>query len=390
MTISAREREMLDWLDSRQQDMLDLLERMVNTDSGSNDKQGVDAVGEILQREFEADGIECSRIAMDRHGDILRASVAQAQNDRPILLLGHRDTVFGKGEAERRPFTVRDGRAYGPGVADMKAGLVMNAYLLKGFSRYDLSPSPIVALFTSDEEIASPSSRPVIEAEARRARLVFNSEPGRPGGNVVTGRKGGIFFRCQVKGKSAHSGVNYTEGASAIEELARKITRWHALTDLQAGTTVNIGLISGGQSTNTVAPNAECSIDLRYVDPAHRDDMVQAITAIAERCTVDGTSAEIRIQGEFKPLMQSEASRQLFEHHIRTAREIGLTLAGEYTGGCADSGLTAAVGTPTLCAVGPVGGKAHTEEEYMEIETFLSRTQALALTIMRLSEGTVQ
>ena len=140
-----------------------------------------------------------------------------------IVLMGHRDTVFPKGEAARRPFRIENGRAYGPGVADMKAGLVMNAFVLAAFRKFGAAPGPMVGLFTGDEEIGSPEGRIAIEAEGRMARAVFNSEPGRPSGNVVTARKGGVFMMLSIEGKAAHSGGNFEAGISAIEELARKI-----------------------------------------------------------------------------------------------------------------------------------------------------------------------
>ncbi len=161
--------------------------------------------------------------------------------------MGHRDTVFPDGEAARRPFSVRDGIAYGPGVADMKAGLVMNCFILAAFAKFGGAPAPLVGLFTGDEEIGSPEGRAVIETEARRARVVFNSEPGRVSGNVVTGRKGGVFMSFHITGKAAHSGANFSDGISAIEELAGKIQAIHALTDLERGITLNVGLVSGGR-----------------------------------------------------------------------------------------------------------------------------------------------
>src|SRR3954464_4854150 len=142
---------------------------------------------------------------------------------------GRGDGVFAVGGGGRRPFTIRDGVAYGPGVADMKAGLVMNCFVLAAFAKFGGAPAPLVGLFTGDEEIGSPEGRAVIEAEARRARVVFNSEPGRVSGNVVTGRKGGVFMAFRVTGRAAHSGGNFAEGISAIEELARKIQAVHAL-----------------------------------------------------------------------------------------------------------------------------------------------------------------
>src|SRR5947208_8468443 len=242
MTSGGRgEKVGVEWLDGQKGAMLELLEDIVNIDGGSYDKAGVDAVGVRLRGFLEEQGIACETIANENFGDALRATVGGPSNS-VIMLMGHRDTVFPKGEPTRRRFRIENGRAYGPGVADMKAGLVMNAFVLAAFQKFGGAPAPLVALFTSDEEIGSPSSRPVIEAEARRARAVFNSEPGRPSGAVVTGRKGGVFMKCEVKGRAAHSGGNFEQGISAIEELARKIVALHALTEIPKGITVNVGL----------------------------------------------------------------------------------------------------------------------------------------------------
>src|SRR5215468_6293151 len=304
----------LDWLASQRPAMLALLEELVNTDSGSYDKAGVDAVGERIRGFLDRQGIVHDTIANERMGDVVRATVGAGANTS-ILLMGHRDTVFPKGEASRRSFRIENGRAYGPGVSDMKAGLVMNAFVLAAFQKFGGAPAPLVGLFTSDEEIGSPACRPIIEAEARRARAVFNSEPGRPSGNVVSGRKGGVFMKMEITGKAAHSGGNYQEGISAIEELARKIIALHAITDLTRGTTVNVGLISGGQTVNTVAPWAKCEIDLRYVTPPDREDAMGKIARIVETANVPGTSAKLAIAGEFKPLVQNPDSKRLFEHY---------------------------------------------------------------------------
>jgi glutamate carboxypeptidase len=365
--------------------MIDLLRDVVNIDSGSYDKEGVDAVGARFERHFAEHGIPCRREANASFGDAIHAEVAKpGSNEKPVLLMGHRDTVFGKGEAGRRPFTIKDGRAYGPGVADMKSGLVMNVFVATAFHKFGGNPHPIKLLITSDEEIGSPSSRPVIEREGRSARAVFNSEPGRPTGNVVTGRKGGIFMHMAVTGKAAHSGANFAAGVSAIGELAHKIVQIHALTDLDKGITLNVGLISGGQSVNTTAPSAEGQIDLRYVDPADRARVMDAIEKIVATSYVPGTSATLTIKGEFVPVVQSAESKALFENYQAAARQAGLTtLQGEFSGGCADSGFTAAVGTPTICGLGPVGGLAHTPEEYLEIDSIVPRAQALALAILR-------
>lgn len=377
--------DILAWLETQQPAMLALLEEVVNIDSGSYDKAGVDEVGRRFERFFSEQGIPTRWIRNDRFGDTLKAEAAgSGGGNRPIVLMGHRDTVFPKGEVARRPFTIRDGNAYGPGVMDMKGGLVLNAFVLAAYHKFGGAPGPLVALLTSDEEIGSPACRPIIEETARNARCVFNSEPGRITGNVVSGRKGGVFMTFAVHGKAAHSGANFQDGASAIAELAHKIVALQAITDLARGITLNVGIIKGGQSVNTVAPLAEGEIDLRYVTHDQRGEAMARIEAIIAHSTVPGTRAEMAIKGEFLPLVQDEASKQLFATYQSSAREAGFSVEGEFSGGCADSGFTASVGCPTLCSTGPVGAKAHSPEEYLVVDSFVPRAKALAIAISRL------
>lgn len=375
----------VDWLAHQHDAMIALLREAVDTGSGSYDKAGVDAVGAVFERFFATHGLPTTREPHATFGDAIHIRLDDApSNERPIVLMGHRDTVFPKDEELRRPFRIDGGRAYGPGVADMKAGLVMNAFVLAAFKRFGGAPGPLAGLITSDEEIASPSSRPIIERVARGARCVFNSEPGRPTGAVVTGRKGGVFMIVEVHGRAAHSGGAFEKGISAIGELAHKIVAIHALTDLSRGITLNVGLVKGGQSVNTTAPHAEGQIDLRYVDPADRARTLDAIRHIVATPTVAGTTAALTIRGEFLPLVQTPDAVTMFETYLAAAADAGLAVTGEFSGGCADSGFTAGVGCPTLCSVGPVGGNAHTPEEYLEIDSLVPRAQALALAILRL------
>lgn len=383
--MNAHDTDALRWLDGQEGAMLALLEELVNIDSGSYDKPGVDAVGARIAAFLADEGIPVTTIPVEGYGDALKAEVAgSGGGNRPVVLMGHRDTVFPKGEVARRPFHIADGRAFGPGVADMKAGLVMNAFVLVAYHRAGGAPVPLVGLFTSDEEIGSPACRPIIEETARGARAVLNSEPGRPTGNVVTGRKGGVFMQLEVLGKAAHSGGNYADGRSAILELAHKTVAFHAITDLARGITVNVGLVSGGQSVNTVAPRATCEIDLRYVTPSDRTEAMDRIAAIVSASTVPDTTAHLSIKGEFLPLVQDEGARALFETYAQVSAGLDRPVDGEFAGGCADSGFTASVGCPTLCAVGPVGGKAHSPEEYLEVESLVPRARAMAQTIAAL------
>lgn len=362
---------------------LDLLEKIVNIDSGTGDKAGVDAVGETIA-DFLADyGIETRRIPLAAQGDGFEARLGGEGSH--VLLMGHRDTVFPKGEASRRPYTVRGDRAYGPGVADMKAGLVQNAMVLAAFAQEKLPHPPLVALFTGDEEIGTPASRPLIEKAARGALVVFNAEPGRVSGNVVTGRRGGVFLRASLSGRAAHAGLDYEYGRSAILALARKIESWTGLTDKDADVTVNVGLVSGGQSVNTVAPWARCEIDMRYSNPDDRDRLVEAVKAVARTESVEGTTCDVEVIGEFLPMVRTEEQDRMLALYRECARESGLDLDAEFTRSCADSGITASLGVPTICAVGPVGGRAHSEEEYLELSTLVPRMAAVGLSILKLS-----
>lgn len=388
MTAPAeKETLVLDWLAAQKDAMLELVRALVDIDSGSYDKAGVDAVGARLCAFLAAHDVAFTVIANDRFGDAIRARVDNAAGggaNAPVLLLGHRDTVFPAGEAGRRPFRVVEGRGSGPGCCDMKAGVVVNAFVLAALARFAAAPSSVTALFTADEEIGSPSSKVLIKDAARSARAVFNSEPGRPGGGVVTGRKGGKFMRIDVVGKAAHAGNNLADGISAIEELARKIVKLHALTDLPNGISCNVGTIAGGQTVNTVAPHATAEVDLRFIHPEEGARALVAVEVIVAQANVPGTRASLEITGEFEPLVASDASRRLFEHYAACARSLGQTVESVFAGGCADSGFAASVGAPTICAVGPIGGRAHTPEEYLDVVSIIPRAQALALAIMRL------
>ena len=260
----------------------------------------------------------------------------------------------------------------------------MNCFVLAAIQKFGGAAAPVTALFTGDEEIGSPFSRPVIERHARDARAVFNSEPGRGLGAAVTGRKGGLFMRFEITGRAAHSGANFEMGISAINELAHKTLALHALSDPKNGITLNVGVVSGGQTVNTVAPWAKGEVDLRFITPAQRADTQAKVEAIMAKSFVPGTSAKLKITGEFVPLVEGTDGKALFEHYGACIKELGNEPSAIFTGGCADSGFAAATGAPTICAVGPVGGRGHTPEEYMEVDTLVPRAQAVALAVLRL------
>jgi glutamate carboxypeptidase len=377
----------LDHLGRQHEAMIALLADLVNIDSGSYNKRGVDAVGARLREFLEPCGLACEVFANPTYGDCIAVRLpGGGGGNRPIILMGHRDTVFPDGTAAARPFRIAGNEAFGPGVADMKSGLVMNAFVLAAFARFG-APCPLVGLYTADEEIASPSSRPVIEAEARDARAVFNSEPGRPSGNLVSRRKGAAFIEFEVTGRAAHSGAAHAQGISAVEALARKVQRLHKLTDYDLGATVNVGLIAGGTAVNTVAARATAAVDVRFPTLNIMEKILGEVREICRCCEFPGSEGRILREGSFLPLEQDEAGRKLLDSYARAAAGLGFQVAGEATGGSADSGFTAALGTPTLCATGPVGGNAHRDDEWCRIDTIVPRAQALALTILDTAAG---
>jgi len=372
------------WLREHEQEMFSLLERVVNIESGSYHKPGVDRVCEEFRAFFDAAGIPTQVYAQAEYGNCLRADVAgNGDVELPhVLLLGHMDTVFPPGTLAEWPYEVRNGIAYGPGVADMKAGLVMNAFVARAFHECGGNRAPIRVLFTGDEEIASPASRHLTVEMARGAATVLNAEPGRPTGNVVVERKGAMFIDFEVSGVAAHAGVAHEKGASAVEALARKIVALHALTDYSSGVTTNVGKIEGGVSVNTVSPHAKGSLDVRFPKGVDDDELERRILSIIEEEAPPCTCGRVTREGRFLPLFQTDESRLLLQDYARAAESLGVTVEGESTGGSADSGLTAAAGAPTICATGPIGGHVHTRKEYCELRTVLLRAQICAQTII--------
>ncbi len=386
MSRSSLARSLTAWLARKHAEMLELLEAAVNIDSGSADKDGVDRVARLFRERLQASGLEVTTHPMSGHGDCISAELppGDASAGPHVLLLGHMDTVFPAGTAVRRPFRTEGPTAYGPGVADMKAGLVMNVFVTLAFAELGGNPNPIRLLLTGDEEIASPASRELTKALAKGARAAFNSEPGRPTGNVVTGRKGALFVDFEVSGVAAHSGVNPEKGASAIAAIARKILDLHALADSRVGVSANVGTVRGGMSVNTVADFAAGQLDVRFPGDVDPEALRTKIREIVEREAIACTCGRVTREGMFLPLTPSAAGEHLLKAYQASAASLGFAVEGEFTGGSADSGLTASVGVPTLCAVGPVGGNVHTEREYCQIDSLVPRAQALALTLLDL------
>ena len=373
-------------LESQRQSMLQRLGELVGHESPSRDKAALDALAPVLAARLEALGAEVSLSANPEGGDNLRARWAAsgaAGARRPVLVLGHFDTVWPRGTLAARPFRIADGRAFGPGSFDMKAGLVLLEFAVAAIRAHGRALSrPIVVLWTTDEEIGSPGSRAAIEAEAQSAAFVLVLEPPLPGGHVKTARKGVGRFELVALGRPAHAGIEPEKGISAVVELAHQVLQLQSLNSPPAGTTVNVGVIQGGTVVNVVPALATASIDVRVATRAEADRIESALRTLAP--VLPG--ARLRIAGSFNrpPMERSARSAALFGQLHAIGRSLGLDLGEGSTGGASDGNFTAALGVPTLDGLGAPGAGAHAVDEHIIIATFPERAALLAEALLGL------
>ncbi|WP_289141244.1 M20 family metallopeptidase [uncultured Brevibacillus sp.] len=358
---------------------LQLLEEAVNMDSPSRDKALGDRMAGWFALQFQRlTGGRAELIPNATYGDQVRCTLGEG--DKQILIIGHYDTVWLEGEAARRPFAIRDGKAFGPGVYDMKAGVLQAMFALRALVKQGRMPADkkIVLLLSSDEEIGSPTSRQLVEEEAARSVASFVLEPPtEPIGALKTWRKGSAHFTLAVQGISAHAGVDHQKGVSAIEELARQIQFLHSLTDYTKGTTVNVGVIKGGIGSNVVADYAEAGIDVRIVSMEEAERIEKVIRELTP--TLNGTTISVTGGIRRPPMERTEETGALFSLAQSISKnELGMDLQESGTGGVSDGNFAAACGIPTLDGLGTKGGYAHSPEEWIELGEIPIRAALLA------------
>lgn len=372
-------------LKKKEEEMLLLLERLVNMDSGSTDKEGIDRVGNLLHQSYEQLGFHTETVQEEVRGNHLVIRHKEAI-DPEILVVAHMDTVFPKGTAEKRPFTIRDGRAYGPGVIDMKASHVALLYALKALQETGTAGMEnTVILLTSDEEIGSETSKGLIEQHAEDKKYALIMEPARQDGSLVTARRGAGEYSLYVTGKAAHAGIAPESGSSAIEELAQKIIKLHQLSDHEKGISVSVGIIEGGTTVNTIAPTATAHVDLRISTIEQGEWLEKRIEEICATPDVEGTTIKLVGGIERPPMVKNEQTIELLEIIKAVGSELGIQITDIATGGGSDASFTSAKGVATIDGLGPVGGNAHTEDEYMEVDSLVERSALLANVIARLT-----
>lgn len=364
--------------------LIELARKLVSCESPSDSKRNVDACVKIAADEIRKHGGRVKLHRQRAYGDVLEARFGPRKRKRskPVMLLGHLDTVWPVGTLRIMPCRVADGRLWGPGTLDMKAGVAMALTAIEMLSEADLLGQEIVLLLNSDEEIGSPVSRPITERLAIECGAVLVLEPAQ-GLAYKTSRKGTGNWRIDIRGVAAHAGVDFEKGASALRELSRVIETVSGWTDLKRGLTVSVGVAGGGSKTNVIPAEAFAEVDVRIAklaDGPRIERKFSSLKASDKRCSLTVTGGINR-----PPMERTRGTIQLFQQARLLAGEIGIALDEAATGGASDGNFTSALGIPTLDGMGAVGEGAHASHESIVLEHVAPRTALLAGLLARSS-----
>jgi glutamate carboxypeptidase len=361
--------------------LLERVRALVEVESPSDDRAAVNRCVEAAAEMAASVGGWVRRHRRRTFGDVLEVRFSPTKRGAaklpPVMLLGHLDTVWPLGTLAGMPFRVEDGRLWGPGTLDMKAGVAMGLTAVEALRAADALERPVVFLLNSDEEVGSAASRPITEKLARQAAAVFVLEPAQGlGGAYKTARKGVGDYRLRVSGVAAHAGVDFERGHSAIHELAYQLEKVRGFTDLDRGLTVNAGVLRGGTRTNVVAADAAAEIDVRIArtkDAARIEKKFRSLRVRDRGCV-------LRIEGGMNrpPMERTRATAALFRRAATLAKELGFSLAEAATGGGSDGNFTSALNVPTLDGMGAVGEGAHASHESVLLQDLVPRTALLA------------
>jgi glutamate carboxypeptidase len=374
---------------------LEDLRSLVDIDCGTYLPHGVNLVADHMERRFREAGWSVDRLAhlpsqgQPQLGDVLVATLTgkagtDGKDDRRVLLVGHMDTVFPDGTAVDRPFRVEGSTAYGPGVSDMKGGLLAGYYAVRclqeeGFADF----GSITYVCNPDEEIGSPFSGPIILERAQDVDACYVLEGARENGDIVSARKGVADLRVVVHGRAAHAGVEPERGRSATLQAAHAVIAMHELNGRWPGVTVNVGVIQGGTRPNVVTERCELQVDVRAPTAASFTEALDAVTEAASQRVVPDTETEVIRNAGFPPMEKTEPTVRLVEVAKALAAEIGFDLRDAATGGASDANPVAGLGVPTLDGLGPIGGADHAPGEWLDLDSVVPRMTMLAGLIAR-------
>lgn len=369
-----------EYVRSMEEEMFGLLEELVLIQSGTFNKPGLDRMAESIHLVLSRLPLNPEIVPMKECGNMVLVRTGRAVEEKPVLLVGHMDTVFSRDTGFNYYREDRE-KAYGPGVMDMKGGLVVGIFALKALNGLGLLRDlPVTLFFNSEEETGSPYSRRFIEEQAAGSRAAFVLEGGGLESQVVVGRKGKIGFELLVSGRSGHAGSAGLDKPSAILEAAHKVIALEGLNS-PPDILVNVGLMRGGMGPNSIAPDASLGVDVRFNRPRDEQKIFDEIKRISSENNIRGTSSEIRISSSRPPMAPNAGIESLYSLVLENSRRYGLPLGRETRGGVSDANFIAALGVPVLDGLGPCGDLDHSENEYIIKKTMIERTVLLAASL---------
>ncbi|MCP3873149.1 MAG: M20 family metallopeptidase [Desulfobacteraceae bacterium] len=374
------------FINQNKSEMLTLLENLVCIQSGSKNKSGIDKVGRFIQKEMESMGFCCERVRQKTFGDhIIARSFATDQNKNQILITGHMDTVFPY-DTNFIFFNHDNTKCYGPGVADMKGGLVVGIFALKALLNSNcLKNLPITFIFNSDEEIGSPSSRKIIRSEAKKSKMAFVFEAGGLNGEIVTGRKGNFSAQLEIQGEAGHAAFANINKASAILELAQKIIAIEKLNSMDLGISANIGTVQGGIGPNTIPEHAKAQMDFRFLTSKDFERLKSQVQVICNNYIISGTTSVLKIVSSRPAMPQTSKNIALYDRIKIVADDLNIPIISELRQGASDANLIADEGIPVIDGLGPIGAKDHSEDEYINTQSLLDRAILFASFLLSIS-----
>lgn len=373
-----KRKEIRSFIDANRESLLELWEKVVNIDSGTYDVKGVNEVASVFEKLLKSIGCDTKIYEFENAGNTLVATYNGEIESEPILFIGHMDTVFSSDETKARPFTIRNGKAMGPGALDMKIGDVMAVFVLQCLKEIGYNKRPIKIIFSGDEEVAHVNSNgdEIIFEEAKGGKVAINFETGRVDEGIVVGRMGTKAYDVWIEGISAHSGNNPDIGRSAILEAAKKIVELESLNDIHRGKLINCGLIKGGVSNNTIP--GECSIGIltRYVTQDIGDEISKEVEEILGRTYVEGTKTNFEAKKGIPAMERTDGVMDLYNLVEKVAVDLGFPKPHPVeVGGGSDSAFTVKAGVPTVCAMGAKGEFNHTDREYALVDSVFERIE---------------
>lgn len=379
--------QLYNYIDNHRDEMISKWQEIVQLESYAREKDKVDVLGVKLKSEFEDAGLTCELIDVGNNGKSLVGVIGEDRKEEPIIFSGHFDTVFPTGSFGDELFRIEDGNAYGPGVLDMKGGIIISLYVIKALGEVGYNQRPLKIIFSGDEEIGHLNSQgaQVIMEAARGGKCAFNMETGLISNKLCIGRKGRIECHLTVTGVESHAGNDFLTGRNSIEEMAHKIIEIQKLTNLMEGTTVSVGKIKGGTVSNAVPEQCKIEIDIRFEKESEMVKVSKQIEEIAQKTYIEGASTLCEFVNVMAAYETTDRVTEFFNYVNNTSMEFGFgEMEGVRLGGSSDASYITMVGTPVICSFGVRGAWNHTTREYAIVETLFERAKLISTIVLNL------